>query len=295
MTRPQSSRTMYGRHALANQGMVASIATRSKAKCDQKSPICVYSVCDTLGVHVRFNNINMEGMYQKGRPPRIHLSARRPLPRRVYNCAHELGHHVFGHGSSIDELREDAKASIKDPKEFLVDAFAGFLLMPTLGIRRAFAMRGWDPATATPLQLFTVACEFGVGYRSLVTHLSVSLNSISKGRADVLKRAQPKDMRTEVLGQETEDPLIIADAQWSAPTMDSEVDTWVLLPKNTQIEGDVFTYERDLQHGSLFRATHPGIARAETSDGSFAVFLRVARKEYVGLAQYRHLEGDSDE
>ena len=70
-----------------------------------------------LGIVVRFNNINMEGMYQRGLPPRIHLSARRPLPRRAYNCAHELGHHVFAHGSSIDELREDAKAqSWEDPK-----------------------------------------------------------------------------------------------------------------------------------------------------------------------------------
>jgi FixJ family two-component response regulator len=69
---------------------------------------------------VRFNNINMEGVYRRGLPPRIHLSARRPLPRRAYNCAHELGHHVFGHGSSIDELREDAKAQPwEDPKEFL--------------------------------------------------------------------------------------------------------------------------------------------------------------------------------
>jgi Zn-dependent peptidase ImmA (M78 family) len=286
---------MYDRRALANQGLVASIATRSRAKCDQKSPICIYSVCETLGVHVRFNNINMEGMYQKGAPPRIHLSARRPLPRRAYNCAHELGHHVFGHGSSIDELREDAKEPIKDPKEFLVDAFAGFLLMPALGMRRAFASRGWDPETATPLQLFTVSCEFGVGYASLVTHLSASLNSISKRRADVVKRVQPKDLRTEVLGHEAPDPLIIADDHWSGSTIDSEVDAWVLLPKDTRIEGDAVIHERDLRTGSLFRAAHPGIARAERPDGSFAAFLRVARREYVGLAQYRHLEPDSDE
>src|SRR5438477_6995054 len=143
MTGPQSCRTMYDRRALANQGMVASISTRSKAKFDQKSPICIYSVCDALGVIVRFNNINMEGMYQKGTPPRIHLSSRRPLPRRAYNCAHELGHHVFGHGSSIDELREDAKDHPwEDPKEFLADTFAGFALMPIMGLRHAFTARG---------------------------------------------------------------------------------------------------------------------------------------------------------
>jgi Zn-dependent peptidase ImmA (M78 family) len=295
MTRPQSNRTMYDRRALANQGMVASIATRLKVKCDQKSPICIYSVCETLGVIVRFNNINMEGMYQKGSPPRIHLSAHRPLPRRGYNCAHELGHYIFGHGSSIDELREDAKASIKDPKEFLVDAYAGFLMMPALGMRRAFAVRGWDPQAATPYQLFNVACEFGVGYSALVTHLSVSLNSISKGRADVLKRTNPKRIRTEILGEAIEDPLIVADARWSSPTLDSEIGTYVLLPPDTRIEGKSFQYERDLPQGRLFRAVQVGIVRAEAPYESFAVFLRVARKEYVGLARYRHLEDESDE
>ena len=100
----------FNRRALATQAMQAATVTRAKVKLDQAGPICIYGLCETLGVTVRFNNINMEGMYQRGLPPRIHLSARRPLPRRAYNCAHELGHHVFGHGSSIDELREDAKA-----------------------------------------------------------------------------------------------------------------------------------------------------------------------------------------
>ncbi len=100
----------FNRRAPATRAMQAAAATRAKAKLDPVGPICIYGLCETLGVAVRFNNINMEGMYQRGIPPRIHLSARRPLPRRAYNCAHELGHHVFGHGSSIDELREDAKA-----------------------------------------------------------------------------------------------------------------------------------------------------------------------------------------
>ena len=119
----------FNRRALATQAMQAATATRAKAQLDQAGPICIYGLCETLDIVVRFNNINMEGMYQRGRPPRIHLSARRPLARRAYNCAHELGHHVFGHGSSIDELREDAKAQPwEDPKEFLADTFAGFIL-----------------------------------------------------------------------------------------------------------------------------------------------------------------------
>ncbi len=121
MNMMRSNKPSLNRRALATEAMQAAAAARARGKLDQVSPICIYGLCETLGVAVRFNNINMEGMYQRGVPPRIHLSARRPLPRRTYNCAHELGHHVFGHGSSIDELREDAKAQPwEDPKEFLV-------------------------------------------------------------------------------------------------------------------------------------------------------------------------------
>ena len=48
--------------------MQAAIATRAKAKLDQHGPICIYGLCETLGVTVRFNNINMEGMYQRAVP-----------------------------------------------------------------------------------------------------------------------------------------------------------------------------------------------------------------------------------
>jgi Zn-dependent peptidase ImmA (M78 family) len=280
--------------------MQAATATRAKAKLDQASPICIYGVCETLGIPVRFNNINMEGMYQRGLPPRIHLSARRPLPRRAYNCAHELGHHVFGHGSSIDELREDAKVQPwEDPKEFLADTFAGFILMPIIGLRRAFSVRGWTLETATPAQIFTIACEFGVGYATLLTHLSAGVNMLSRGRATALQRVTPKALRTDILGALTPEPLIVADRYRAAPTLDTEVKTLLLLPPGTEVMGGGLAFERDLTVARLFRAVKPGIFQA--SVGDWAVFVRVAPIQknepygYVGLAQYRHLEEDPDE
>src|SRR3546814_9213622 len=98
---------MHNRRALADKAMKAAITARLKAGKDLVSPVCIYSIAEAHGVRVTFNDINMEGMYQRGSPPRIHLSSKRPLPRRAYNCAHELGHHLLGHGSSIDELREN--------------------------------------------------------------------------------------------------------------------------------------------------------------------------------------------
>ena len=296
----RTAKPRIDRRALATQAMQAATATRARAILDQVGPICIYGLCETLGIVVRFNNFNMEGMYQRGLPPRIHLSARRPLPRRAYNCAHELGHHVFGHGSSIDELREDAKAQPwEDPKEFLADTFAGFILMPIIGLRRAFSVRGWTPETATPAQIFTIACEFGVGYSTVLTHLSAGVNLLSRSRAAALRRVTPKALRMRILGALTPEPLIVADHHRTAPTLDAEVNTLLLLPPGTEVKRGGLTFGRDLAAGRLFRAIKPGIFQA--SAGGWAVFVRVAPIQksepygYVGLARYRHLEEDPDE
>lgn len=296
MNMVRTRKPSFDRRALACQAMQAAITTRAKAKLDQHSPLCIYGLCETLGVVVRFNNINMEGMYQRGTPPRIHLSARRPLPRRVYNCAHETGHHVFGHGSSIDELREDAKEHPwEDPKEFLADAFAGFILMPVTGLRRAFAVRGWTPDTATPAQMFMIACDFGVGYTTLLTHLSAGVNMITRARSLALQRSTPKALRTDILGALTPEPLIVADRHHAGPTLDAEVKMLLLLPPGTETTGASLAHERDLPNGRLFRAVRPGIVQASAESGAWAAFVRVAPEAYVGLAQYRHLEDDPDE
>ena len=71
----RTSKPSFNRRALATQAMQAAAATRAKAKLDQVGPICVYGLCETLGVAVRFNNINMEGMYP-ARPPAAHPSLR---------------------------------------------------------------------------------------------------------------------------------------------------------------------------------------------------------------------------
>jgi Zn-dependent peptidase ImmA (M78 family) len=292
----RTTKPSFNRRVLATRAMQAAITTRAKAKLDQHGPICIYGLCEMLSVVVRFNDINMEGMYQRGAPPRIHLSARRPLARRAYNCAHELGHHVFGHGSSIDELREDAKDHPwEDPKEFLADTFAGFALMPIIGLRRAFASRGWTAETATAGQVFTVACDFGVGYGTLLTHLSAGVNMISRSRATALQRVTPRALRADILGALAREPLIVADRHRTRPTLDAEVNTLLLLPSGTEVSSDSLAHEHDLVSGRLFRAVHPGIVQACADSGAWTVFVRIAPEAYVGLAQYRHLEDDPDE
>jgi Zn-dependent peptidase ImmA (M78 family) len=286
----------FNRKALATQAMQASITARLKAQYDLVSPVSICDVAEKLGVRVTFNDINMEGMYQRGRPPRIHLSALRPLVRRTYNCGHELGHHELGHGSSIDELREDqATKPWDDPNEFMADAFAGFTLMPTLGLRHAFVVRGWDPESVTPSQLYRIASHFGVGYTSLITHLHYGVGIISRARLITLQKAKPSALRAEILGSITPAPLLAIDA-WSTTTIiDAEVKHLLLMPHDTVAEGAALKELSEGGAGRLFEACRPGIARVTRRGGEWAAFVRVSRTAYVGRAEFRHLEDDSDE
>jgi hypothetical protein len=280
---------------LVKKGIQASINTRVSSGIDLKSPTCVYSLCDSLGVSVRFNDINMEGMYDQIPKPRIHVSALRPLARRAFTCAHELGHHVFGHGSTIDELRDDLSGtSQRPPNEILADSFAAFLLMPTLGLREAFTKRGLDPNKASARDIYAIACNFGVGQSTLVNHLAYAVDMINPVQRALLGKITPKMIRTEILGEAVSESLIVADQHWNSPTMDTELGGLVLLPTGVVADTTILMPERDLAGGRVFRTAKPGITRVAIPGTNWATYIRVAPRQYIGLARYRHLE-NSDE
>ena len=228
--------------------------------------------------------------------PTILLSAKRPLPRRNFTYAHELGHHVFGHSATIDQLiGETQQSKIFQPEEFLVDSFAGLLLMPKLAIRKAFTVRGWNAVSATPHQIFTIACAFGVGYETLIYHMTYALKILKPSNLKSLLKVKPQKIREEILGRPTTNPLIIADEHWSLPTIDVEVGNYILLPHTAKSERDIITFEENHSKGNLFLADRPGIVRVYCPGTQWAVFVRVSHNQFIGLSQYRHLEEDENE
>ena len=282
--------------ALVMKGMQASISARVDAGVDLKSPICIYGICEKFGVTVRFNDINMEGMYDRTPKPRIHISALRPLARRSFTCAHELGHHTFGHGSTIDELRDDQeKNTSRPPNEVLADAFAAFMLMPTLGLKEAFSRRGLNPNNASALDMYAIACNFGVGQSTLVNHLAFSLKLINPVKRAALGQITPKMIRSEMLGETVSAQLIVADQHWNARTLDAEEGTLLLLPANVVVDTSILMPLRELASGKLFRTVRTGITRVVIPGTNWATYVRVARRQYVGLATYRHLEDAIDD
>jgi hypothetical protein len=81
---------MLNRRALTYEAAQEAADARDAASVQQDTAICAYDLAHALNASVRFVDVNMEGIYERGPPARILLSPYRPLVRRTFNCAHEL-------------------------------------------------------------------------------------------------------------------------------------------------------------------------------------------------------------
>jgi Zn-dependent peptidase ImmA (M78 family) len=285
----QSRLTTEQRTELATEAMQAAIDLRFKLGAGLENPVCAYSASERLGVPARFVDISMEGIYSRKPVPRIVLSAQRPIVRRHFNCAHELGHHVFGHSSTIDHLhRTLAEYDDVSPEEFLVDAFAGHFLMPVLGVRQAFSRRGVKPHLATPSQILAVSSEFGVGYDALITQLAFALKDVDHIRRHYLAKARPA-LRISLVGGLKGAGIALLDEDFVASTLDIEEDYLVVAPGGAQCSNDCARLVSG-DSRSIFKICRPGIVEIFLPGTSWTVSVRVARERFVGLARYRYLE-----
>jgi Zn-dependent peptidase ImmA (M78 family) len=278
---------------LAREALDKSLEVREEAGLAFGTPVNIYDLCELLKpkVRVRFSDYSMEGCYCRSDRPLIEVSALRPLGRRTFNTAHELGHHALGHaGMRLDERIEGGNADpAADPEEYAANAFAGFLLMPKIGVRRAFTFRGWAIADLRPEQIFVVACHFGVGYLTLVNHLVYALREIRPAQAKQLRKVRLPAIRQAMLGLNGGERLWVADRHYVMPTLDAEVGATLLLPPHSRPEFDNLTPVCDVPSGRAFTAVRPGITRVE-ADGGWAVTVRVAKFQYSGWSTNRHLE-----
>jgi len=278
---------------LFRQALVEASKVRAELDYSMFQPINIFDACRDLGVTVRFVNINMEGMYIKqesGRNPTILVSNQRPLPRRSFTCAHELGHHRFGHGTRLDTIKEDQQQSEYNEEELLVDSFAGALLIPVAGIQAEFAKRKLNPTNATPIDFYSIASVFGVGYRTLLLHCRVN-NLISMSREISLSKFTPSKILEKIVGAPTHKTHFkIFESHSTSTVIDIEVSNLLIMPYGTSIEGKHLEQFQETSAYSFFKALMPGIVRAYDSNSQNGVFIRIQKMDYEGLAENRHLE-----
>ena len=289
MVRPQDIPTIGARGA---------VQVRYKLGLADEAPVCVYEMADNLGVNVRFQGGHSFGGMYENQSKTILVPAWRPPGRQAFTCAHELGHWYFGHGTRLDVLESDGRPdNQRSPEEWLVNAFAAHLLMPLRTVRDAFRRRGWEPTGSKPVQVYTVACQLGVGYSTLVHHLHVALRLISALHAETLLKSTPKKLRAELLGVAVPSTthLVLVDRAWIRVAVDLRVGDVAILPVGTTLAGGSVEVAGESPQGVLVEATQPGLTQAEMPGADWAAFLRVSRRDYVGLSKHRFLEEADDD
>jgi len=253
-------------------------------------PINVFDLCMSMEVVVRFIDISMEGMYtigENGSFPTIILSNQRPLPRRSFTCAHELGHHVFKHGDRIDGLSDqDYVSNIEEEK--LVDTFAAALLMPTLGIQAEFAKRQLKFDRASAIHFYAIASSFGVGYSTLITNCRIHKLITSMKESELLQYT-PSSLFKMIAGLSNRTSHFkFIDGYSQLPVIDLEVSNFIILPYSAKIEGNHLEEVHRDKTKTVFVARLSGIVRALYEDKSS--FIRIQNANYTGLVENRHLE-----
>jgi Zn-dependent peptidase ImmA (M78 family) len=290
--------TLVQRKNLAREALAAALEVRQKVDRPLLEALCVFDVATEMEVDLWFKAIpSLEGMYSKSPGPAIIIGSERPASRRVYTCAHELGHHVFGHGTQVDELRGDdaENPAARIPEEFLAQSFAGFLLMPKLAVQNAFSTRGWRPAEATAEQIYRVANAFGVGYRTLIGHLQFGLGLLPSDRAESLAKIKLKDIRAAILRKETGRPLIVVDVAWKGRAVDLEVGNLLVGPEGAESEGGLLRMLSWEKQGTLWEPLTPGLGRLLHPASGWAANVRVARQGFAGRACFRHIPEAPDD
>lgn len=278
---------------LARKAARAAARVRADLGVGPAEGVCPFDLAEGLEVPVRLVALpSLEGMYSPEPRPTIVVSVERPPGRRRYTCGHELGHHVFCHGTRLDELADEATA-LWSPEEFVAQRFAAALLMPRLAVDSAFAKRGWSISQPTPEMIFIVARELGVGFTTLVGHLEQTLGHVPRSTADALRRVRLPQLRARLAGFDVKHELLVVDRHWGRRTIDIEVGDVVVLPSNAEFGGACAAIER-MPVGHL-AALAPGVGSLSIDGRRLPVQIRVSRREFTGLARYRHLEEVGDD
>lgn len=248
-------------------------------------------------MQIRFVDLaNVEGLYVSTCPPVIVLGAHRPPGRQSFTCGHEFAHHMFGHGTRLDELSKDESRTVQlEPEELTADCFAASLLMPKAAVCRGFRVRSFDPEDPSPQQVYHVAQWLGVSYLGLLNQMHFTLHLLSERTYEILRRVSPNRIKHNILGAKFSGEVYFVDENWDDRPVDCHVGDKILTPNHIVIDVPSIASYSQKEAVSMYEVTRTGIGRAHSIDNSWATYVRVSRMRFIGLSQYRHLEEFRDE
>jgi Zn-dependent peptidase ImmA (M78 family) len=248
-------------------------------------PICPFNLAETMGFDVRFVKISsFEGMYLADDLV-ILIGAERPEGRKSFTCAHEIGHHVLGHGTVIDEIIESG--SDKEIEQE-ADFFGGMLLMPESLIRRIAKDLQIDFSKPDPDKLYIASRYIGASFTGLVTHLHFNLKLVDYATYKSLKKLDVGSIKKRLSGEKVTGDVFVVGDWWKDKAIDMCVGDLIVSAEKCEVEGSAVA----LMDGKALHkivAVEPGLSKI-TAPGGWSAYIRVCRKDYVGMNQYRFEE-----
>lgn len=170
---------------------------QAKLDLDVQKPIDVFNAVEALGLVLAFFPLDqVSGAYlnERGSHPGVLVNSQHPLSRQRYTAAHELGHHVWGHGSLVDEggplHRTTGAGSLKERQ---AETFATWFLMPKPLVEAQLRAIGIEKPTRAE-ELYELAGRLGASYEATAWQL-VNLRRLNATDAKSLLETQPRQVK----------------------------------------------------------------------------------------------------
>jgi Zn-dependent peptidase ImmA (M78 family) len=165
---------MPSQKKILSDASMAAARLHARLHTDQTKPVDVFAVVQDLGIWITTQPLgSLFGFYlRQNGALGICLNARHPETLQRYTCAHELAHHVLGHGSSLDEHDEvDAWGATSSVEERAAQVFAGNFLMPLGLVNRVMRRLGLYGQPLGAPEIYEISREMDVSFTAAVWRL----------------------------------------------------------------------------------------------------------------------------
>jgi Zn-dependent peptidase ImmA (M78 family)/predicted secreted protein len=185
-----------------NSGAIAALRELQRLRVDQTRRIEIFDIIESQGLWLMFEPLeSVLGIYlSTPTGAGILVNTYRPRGMQRLTAAHEYGHHVLGHGGSIDRKHEITGAgSSRSLSEVAAQGFALAFLMPPTLVNSVWQQLGLplDANNVQPKQVYKLSLRLGASYIATLYSL-VRLGKLDPGHAEKMLKLQPKSIKQQI-------------------------------------------------------------------------------------------------
>jgi Zn-dependent peptidase ImmA (M78 family) len=153
---------------------MAAARLHARLHTDLSGPVDVFRIVQELGIWLNSRPLgNLFGFYlRQDDALGICLNAGHPETLQRYTCAHELGHHLLGHASNLDDAADiDGAGGGTPAQERAAQVFAGNFLMPLGLVNRVLRRLDLYDRSLAAADVYQISRELDVSYTATVWRL----------------------------------------------------------------------------------------------------------------------------